>query len=92
MAITIGKAIDKLLFKMKIDKPVRQWEAVYLWKDVVGEKIAHHTKAEKVQYGKLYISVDSPIWRNELVFHKEELLEKVNSKLKGVKLKEIILR
>jgi len=92
MAITLGKAIDKMLKRMKITTPVRQWEAVSLWENVVGETIANHTRAEKVMYGKLYISVDSPTWRNELVFHKDELLKKINSKLKDVKIKEIVLR
>lgn len=77
---------------MKITTPVRQWEAVTLWETVVGETIAKHTRADRIQYGKLYISVDSPAWRNELMFHKQELLEKLNSKLKDVKIKEIVLR
>ena len=92
MAVTIGKALDKMLKKMKIAKTVHQWEAVTLWQSTVGKTIANHTRAEKVAFGKLYISVDSPSWRNELLFHKNELLEKINSKLKGVKIKEIVLR
>ncbi len=92
MAISLGNALEKMLRKMKIVTPVRQWEAVTMWESTVGETIANHTKAEKVAYGKLYILVDSPSWRNELLFHKNELLEKINSKLRGVKIKEIVLR
>ncbi|MGC9363004.1 MAG: DUF721 domain-containing protein [Fidelibacterota bacterium] len=92
MAIPIGKAIDKMLAKLQIDKSVRLWQAVSLWEEVVGETIANHTRAEKVQFGKLYVSVDSPTWRNELIFQKKELLDKINSKLQGVKIKEIVLR
>ena len=77
---------------MGIETPVRQWEAVSLWESVVGESIANHTRADKVVYGKLYISVDSPTWRNELLFHRKELLEKINKELKNAKIKEIILR
>ena len=92
MAIPIGKAIDKKIKKMKIAIPIRQWEAVSQWENIVGETIANHTRAEKVLYGKLFISVDSPTWRNELMFQKNELLGKINSKLKDVKIKEIVLR
>ena len=77
---------------MKIAIPIRQWEAVSQWENIVGETIANHTRAEKVLYGKLFISVDSPTWRNELMFQKNELLGKINSKLKDVKIKEIVLR
>jgi predicted nucleic acid-binding Zn ribbon protein len=92
MAVSLGSALEKMLRKMNIVTPVRQWEAVTLWDSAVGKKIANHTKAEKIAYGKLYVLVDSPSWRNELLFHKNELLEKINSKLQGVKIKEIVLR
>jgi len=92
VVVQIGTVIEKMLKKMGIETPVRQWEAVYLWESVVGEAIANHTRADKVAYGKLYISVDSPSWRNELLFHRKELLEKINKELKNTEIKEIILR
>jgi predicted nucleic acid-binding Zn ribbon protein len=92
MTIPIGKAIDKMLRKIKIETTVRQWEVVSLWGDIVGETIAKHTRAEKISFGKLYVSVDSPAWRNELMFQKKDLLKKVNCCLKRAKIKEIVLR
>jgi len=92
MAIPIGKAIDKMLRKIKIETTVRQWEVVSLWSDIVGETIAKHTRAEKISFGKLYVSVDSSAWRNELMFQKEGLLKKINSRLNRAKIKEIVLR
>ena len=92
MAIKLNKAFEKMLKKYAMETPIKQNQAIFLWKDIVGEQIASHTKAEKVSYGKLYISVDSPVWRNELVFQKEEILEKINIKLEKVLIKDIILR
>lgn len=92
MAIPISKAIEKMLKKMNIETTVRQWEVVSWWDDIVGETIAKHTRADKISFGKLYVSVDSPVWRNELMFQKNDLLKKVNSRLKRTKIKEIVLR
>ncbi|HCK99003.1 MAG TPA: hypothetical protein DHW42_02695 [Candidatus Marinimicrobia bacterium] len=92
MAIPISKAIEKMLRKMNIETTVRQWEVVALWDDIVGENIAKHTRADKISFGKLYVSVDTPVWRNELMFQKNDLLKKVNSRLYKTKIKEIVLR
>jgi len=92
MATKLQSAIDTMLKKYKIEKPVRQGEALFIWNEVVGETIAKHTKPEKVAWGKLFIKVDSASWRNELVFKKESILNKINNKLKNVTIKEIILR
>ena len=92
MAKTLGQAIDKMLMKFDIEKPIRQWESLLIWDEVVGKTISNHTTPEKVSYGKLYIKVDSPVWRNELLFRKDEILDKINKKLNKVKIREIILR
>jgi predicted nucleic acid-binding Zn ribbon protein len=92
MSVSIGTALEKMLKRMKIDNAVHQWRAVTMWSTIVGEPIAKHARAERVAYGKLYIAVDSPAWRNELLFQKKELLDRVNSFLNNSKIKEIILR
>jgi len=92
MSVSIGTALEKMLNRMKISNTVHQWQAVATWETIVGEPIAKHAKATKVAYGKLYVAVDSPAWRNELLFQKQELLDRVNSHLTNSKIKEIILR
>ncbi len=89
---SVGEVIDKLLNIYDIATPVRQHEALFIWEEVVGEVVARHTQPEKISYGKLYIKVDSPSWRNELNFQKKEILQNLNARLKNVKIKEIVLR
>jgi len=92
MSVSINTALEKMLKQIKISNIVHQWQAVTRWDAIVGEPIAKHAKAVKVAYGKLYVAVDSPAWRNELLFQKQELLDRVNSHLTDAKIKEIILR
>ncbi len=92
MAKTLAQAIDKMLRIFDIEKPVRQGEALFIWDEVVGKAISSHTTPEKVSYGKLYIKVDSPVWRNELLFRKDKILERINKKLNRVNIREIVLR
>jgi len=92
MAKTLGQAIDKMLRKFDIEKPVRQGESLFIWDEIVGKTISSHTTPEKVSYGKLYIKVDSPSWRNELLFRKDEILKRINKKLNKANIREIVLR
>ncbi len=92
MTVTIGNAVEKLLKKFQIEKPVKQRQALFIWDEIVGEAIARHTQAEDVKYDKLFIKVDSPVWRNELIFRREDILNMINRRLGNVKIKEIVLR
>jgi len=89
---SIGEAIEKLLHLYGIVTPVRQHEALFIWQEVVGDAIARHATPEKIAYGKLYVRVDSPSWRNELIFRKEEILQTINKRLKEATIKEIVFR
>ncbi len=92
MTTSLQRAITKLLKTYRIEKPVQQHQALFEWNNIVGDEIARHTHPEKISYGKLVVKVDSPAWRNELVFSKGEILSKINKKLKKAKIKEIVLR
>lgn len=89
---SLGTAIARMLKIYGIEKPVRQNEVFFIWQDIVGEVIAKHAIPEKVAYNKLFVKVDSPVWRNELNFRKEEILKRIKSQLKNAQIKEIILR
>ncbi len=54
----------------------------HLWPELVGEEIAGHTRVVHVEAGRLLVAVDSAIWRHELMFHKEMLLDKLNGAMR----------
>ncbi|MBN2281322.1 MAG: DUF721 domain-containing protein [Candidatus Marinimicrobia bacterium] len=92
MSGPINNIFEKLIKRYGIESEVRQHEALFIWEKVVGESIARHSKAKKISYGKLIVHVDSPVWRNELIFQKSEILNKINHLLKGTNITDIILR
>ncbi len=92
MSGSISKVFEKVIKKYGMETQIRQNEALFIWEKVVGENIARHTKPEKVSFGKLFIKVDSPVWRNELMFQKKDILNKINSLIKNANIFEIVLR
>lgn len=72
----LGYGVTKYVKKILGQKAFEEYEAMKKWPDVVGEKIAAHTKAIRVRYGKLTIQVDDPAWRNELLWLKPMILQR----------------
>ncbi|MEA1881795.1 MAG: DUF721 domain-containing protein [Candidatus Marinimicrobia bacterium] len=83
------KAIDMFLKKAGLEKGVKQNRAIFVWKEVVGRKIAENTTPEKVEHGILIVKAENPSWRQELVFKKQEIVNKLNKKLGENTIREI---
>ena len=62
------------------------------WKQNVGDPILKNTEILDFKNGKLIIKTSNPIWRNELSFQKNELLNKLQKAEPGLNITEIIFR
>ncbi len=66
-------------------------EAVERWESAVGPGIAKHTRALRVERSELWVEVDHPVWKSELLFQKAQILVKLNGKLpEETRVKDII--
>lgn len=60
-------------------------EALGRWKIAVGDLIAKHARAIRVQNSILWVEVEHPIWRAELHFRKQQILDILNGKSPSAK-------
>ncbi len=81
MAKALGEALRELLHQYGIAQRVKEFEAVNLWPEIVGEQIAKVATAKDVQDGRLYVEVANSTWRNELYYMKPDIIVKLNKKL-----------
>lgn len=88
-AQSIGNVFSKLFRDLGIDKAIEQNKAVVDWPEIVGERVAEVSHAEKIEKGVLFVKVESPVWRNELSFMKQNLIENINKKLNKQIVKDI---
>ncbi len=88
-AQVIGNVFTQLFHDLGINKTIQQNMAVSRWSEIVGERIAQISEAERIENGVLHIKVSSPVWRNELVFMKSNLINSVNEKLAKNVVKDI---
>lgn len=62
------------------------------WKAVVGKRAKAHTLPVSLKKGTLSINVDSSAWLYELTLKRREILKKLDSKIKGNKIRLIRFR
>ncbi len=62
------------------------------WCAVVGKAISNNTEIIHLKKGILTIKTSNPIWRNELSFQKNELLNKLQKAEPELNITEIVFR
>lgn len=80
-AESISKVLKRTITNLGLDRKIREFDAVRLFPEVVGEKIAQRAQAVKIDRGMLTVRVASSAWRQELNYTKAEIIEKLNAVL-----------
>ena len=59
------------------------------WNKIVGKTISKNTEIAGINNGKITIKTSNPIWRNELTFQKDDLLNRIKKEKPKLNIKEI---
>ena len=89
---SLRQILGRLTKTYNIEKSINQHRAINIWKDIVGKRIAEVSKPTGIKNGKLHVHVNSSTWRNELMFHRERIIQNLNEKLGDGTIQEIVLR
>jgi predicted nucleic acid-binding Zn ribbon protein len=88
----IESVIGRVLGTGRLGRSAHVAELWSGWREIVGEIAADHCSPEKIENGKLYVKVDSPVWRQQLDLLKEEIKGKIDQKIKNCEIKKIVFR
>jgi predicted nucleic acid-binding Zn ribbon protein len=92
MAESIGAIIQQWLRANNLEEKLQQQSVPNYWVEIVGESVAKHATVERVDKGKMFVKVESAVWRNELSMRREEIRQKVNEHFGAEIVKEVIFR
>jgi hypothetical protein len=87
----IGNIIQLVIKDLGIENPIRGYKALTIWPDIVGKRISNVTQPIKIKNGKIFIKVRTDSWRNELIFYKKDIIQKLNASLGSSVIKDIVL-
>ena len=75
---SLSGLLPRVLKQLGLDQGLLGWRAVSEWPQVVGPRIARHTRAVAFRDGVLQVEVEGSAWMHELGFLKRDLVRKVN--------------
>lgn len=88
----LDSAIRDVIKEYGLEEKLKNTSVINLWSEIVGERIAQVAKATRIKDGKLSVNVENSVWRNELIFLKKEIIQKINNRFKEEIVKDIIFR
>jgi predicted nucleic acid-binding Zn ribbon protein len=88
--ITLKEAIRQLLKAYKLEDKLAETRLISSWEQVTGKVIARHTMNLYIHKRKLFVKLDSPALKNELLFSRQQLLELLNKEAGSEVIEEII--
>jgi predicted nucleic acid-binding Zn ribbon protein len=74
----IQDILDRTLQQLGLAERMKEAEIVRRFGEIVGNNIAARAEAVSIRDGKLVVKVASPVWRQELNFSKQEIIDALN--------------
>jgi len=78
---TLGEILARKLKSLGLYRKIKEVSVSDIWPDIVGEAVAAHTRVLRCENGKLFVKVDNPVWRHELIYQKPDFLRLLNVRL-----------
>ena len=88
----IKKIISEFFLVNNKENPKEEREIYNAWKKSVEKNIFKNSEIIKVENKKIYIKAKNAVYRNEISFKKNNIIKKINTKTKNIKIKEIKIR
>jgi len=78
---SIGEILHQVVRGLGVGKKLNEQRAVVEWPEVVGDRVAAHSRATRVDGGRLFVEVDSSVWAQELSLMRRRILEELNNRI-----------
>jgi len=82
-------ALKKSLREIGAEVMVEKATVINIWPKIAGKEISKVTEATHIDRGVLFVKTATPVWRNELMFKKKEIKDKINNKFLKTIIKDI---
>jgi predicted nucleic acid-binding Zn ribbon protein len=80
---SVARVLSRVLRDLGLEQDVLGWRAVDEWAQIVGPRVARHTRATACRGGTLHVEVEGSAWMHELSYLKRDLIERINRQLGG---------
>jgi hypothetical protein len=90
--ISLQDAIQQFLQKSRLKSGIQALRIEDVWEEVMGKTVAKYTDKIQIINHTLYISSTVAPLKNELLYQKEKIIERVNEALGENVVKEVVVK
>jgi hypothetical protein len=90
--LSIGDALKEFLKKSKLKSGVQALQVQEAWGKIMGKTIANYTDKIEIINSTLFISTNVAPLKNELIYQKAKIIERVNEALGEKVIKEVVIK
>lgn len=88
----MGEAIQQFLKKSRLKGSVQALQITDVWESIMGKTVAKYTDSIKIYGDKLYVTTSVAPLKQELLYQKEAIIERVNDALGEKVIREVIIQ
>ena len=88
----IGDALKQFLDKSKLKNGIRAVQIESVWVDVMGKTIAKYTDKIEIIHSTVFIYTSVGPLKQELVYQKEKIIERINEAMGEAVIKDVVIR
>jgi predicted nucleic acid-binding Zn ribbon protein len=90
-AITLGEALKRFLEKSRMKPAIQSMQIEDHWEKIMGATIAKFTDKIEIRNGTLFIYTQIAPLKNELIFQKELIIERINENMGENLVREVVI-
>lgn len=92
MEISLGDAIKQFLRESRIGNGMRAIQIKDAWEQLMGKTIAHYTSNIQIVKKTLYIETNIAPLKNELLYQREKIIERINEYFGEIVVDNVVIR
>lgn len=89
---SINRLLKNFMNKIPQKTELRRGMVLHFWPEVVGDNINGVTKNLRFEGDKLFVKVESEVWRHEIHANRFSIVKRLNDKVGSKVVKEIVVR
>ena len=90
--ISLQDAINQFLHKSRLKAGIQALRIEEMWEEVMGKTVAKYTDKIQIINSTLFITTTVAPLKNELLYQKEKIIERVNEALGEKTIKEVVIK
>jgi hypothetical protein len=92
MEVSIGDALKEFLKKSRLKSGVQAMQVKDAWEKIMGKTIANYTDKIEIINSTLFIYTNIAPLKNELLYQKAKIIERVNEALGEKVINEVLIK